>query len=239
MERNRGSRNLEGEVVAYMKKKVTYLFVCAFVSAFGLCGSAPAQTVLASVTGRVLDPNAAAIVEATVAAKNVDTGIETTVQTDEAGIYHFADLGPGNYEFSVSKRGFKVIVKPGVTLHVADTVSMNFTMQVGDVRETVTVEAGAPLINTESAAVSTVIDRKFVENLPLNGRSFNTLLQLTPGVVIAPTNGLSPGQFSIAGQRTDANNFTVDGVSANFGILPLSDQFQSGTGTAPAFSALG
>ena len=143
------------------RKKVACLFVWAIISTLAFCGPTPAQTVLASVTGRVLDPNAAVIVEATVAAKNVDTGIETTVHTTEDGIYHFADLGPGNYEFSVSKRGFKVIVKPGVTLHVADTVSMNFTMQVGDVRETVTVEAGAPLINTESAAVSTVVDRQF------------------------------------------------------------------------------
>ncbi len=168
------------------RKKVACLFVWAIISTLAFCGPTPAQTVLASVTGRVLDPNAAVIVEATVAAKNVDTGIETTVHTTEDGIYHFADLGPGNYEFSVSKRGFKVIVKPGVTLHVADTVSMNFTMQVGDVRETVTVEAGAPLINTESAAVSTVVDRNFAENLPMNGRSFQTLIQLTPGVVHKP-----------------------------------------------------
>jgi len=95
---------------------------------------------------------------------------------------------PGDYQFTVSKRGFKEILKPQVTLHVADTVSMNFTMQVGDASEVVTVEAGAPLINTTDGSVSTVIDRNFVSQLPLNGRSFNTLLQLTPGVVIAPSN---------------------------------------------------
>lgn len=224
------------------KQRAVCVLLGAILYMLGLCGSVSAQTTLASVTGRVLDPNAAVIVEATIAARNVDTGIETTVQTNEDGIYHFADLGPGNYEFSVSKRGFKVIVKPGVTLHVADTISMNFNMQVGDIRETVMVEAGAPLINTESAAVSTVIDRNFVGQLPLNGRSFNTLLQLTPGVVIAqiPTGGTSaPGQFSIAGQRTDANSFTVDGVSANFGVGVSANLGQSGTGSAQAFSALG
>src|SRR5262249_33205941 len=86
------------------------------------------------------------------------------------------------------------------------------------------------------------IDRKFVESLPLNGRSFNTLLQLTPGVVIAPLAGFgqAPGQFSIAGQRTDGNNFTVDGISANFGVSGgTNDPGQSGTGTAQALSALG
>ena len=106
-----------------------------------------------------------------------------------------------------------------------------------------TVTGGAPLVNTESGSVSTVIDQTFVENLPLNGRSFNTLLQLTPGVVIAPSNNLggNPGQFSIAGQRTDSNNFTVDGVSANFGVsLALNGTMgAAGTGSAQAFSVLG
>ena len=100
------------------------------------------------------------------------------------------------------------------------------------------------MVNTQDASVSTVIDRNFVESLPLNGRSFNTLLQLTPGVVIAPpagnnTGSGAPGQFSIAGQRTDANNFTVDGVSANFGVSTSAAMGESGTGTAQAFSALG
>src|SRR6266699_1169121 len=240
MERNRGPRNLEGEVVPNMKKKkVGRLFVCAIVCTLGLCTSTRAQTVLASVTGRVLDPNAAAIVEATVTAKNVDTAIETTVQTNLEGIYHFADLGPGNYEFSVSKRGFKVIVKPGVTLHVADTVSMNFTMQVGDVRETVTVEAGAPLINTESAAVSTVVDRQFAENLPMNGRSFQTLIQLTPGVVLTTSSTEDSGQFSVNGQRANANYWMVDGVSANIGVSPGVNPGNGFGGALGSFSALG
>ena len=85
-----------------------------------------------------------------------------------------------------------------------------------------------------------MIDRNFVESLPLNGRSFNTLLQLTPGVVIAPiSSSFQNGQFSIAGQRTDANSFSVDGVSANFGTSSTGLVGQSGTGTAQAFSALG
>src|SRR6266849_8715159 len=137
------------------KKKVACLLVCAIMCTLALCRSISAQTNLASVTGRVFDPNFAVIVEATITARDVDKGIETTVQTNDDGIYHFANLDPGNYEFSVSKRGFKAILKPSVTLHVGDTVSMNFTMQVGDVRETVTVEGGAPVINAESAAVST------------------------------------------------------------------------------------
>jgi hypothetical protein len=229
------------------KRSLVCVFVWATAQLLGLWSIASAQGDLATVTGRVLDPNAAVIVEATVTAKNVDKGIETVVQTNEGGIYRFVDLGPGNYEFSVSKRGFKVTVKPDVTLHVGDTLSMNFTMEVGALNETVRVEGGAPLINTESAAVSTVIDRRFVENLPLNGRSFNMLLQLTPGVVVAPLSssnlnnlgGPAPGQFTIAGQRSNANNFTVDGASANFGTVSTAALGQSGLGGLQAMSAVG
>jgi hypothetical protein len=200
-----------------------------------------AQGDLATVTGRVFDPNAAVIIEATVTARNVDTGIETVAHTNGDGIYRFADLGPGNYEFSVSKRGFKVVVKPDVTLHVADTVSMNFTMEVGAVNETVKVEGGAPLINTENAAVSTVVDRQFAENLPMNGRSFQTLIELTPGVVVTPSNHSDSGQFSVNGQRAASNYWMVDGVSANIGIgMGASGSPGNGlAGAAGSFSALG
>ena len=82
----------------------------------------------------------------------------------------------------------------------------------------VTVEGGAPLIDTQDATVSTVVDRQFAENLPLNGRSFQSLIQLTPGVVLTPSNSYDDGQFSVNGQRGTSNYWTVDGVSANFGV---------------------
>ena len=222
------------------KRSLVCLLACAMAHIVGLWATVSAQGDLATVAGRVFDPNAAVIVEASVTARNVDTGIETVVHTNEDGIYRFVNLGPGNYEISVSKKGFKVTVKPGVTLHVADTVSMNFTMQVGAVNETVTVEGGAPLVNTQDAAVSTVIDRRFVANIPLNGQSFNTLMLLTPGTVIVPSSTPSnPGQFSINGQRTDGNYFQVDGVGANFGAATQASVGQSGGGGTQAFNAYG
>jgi hypothetical protein len=195
----------------------------------------------------VLDPNAAAVVEATVTAKNVDTGIETIVQTNSEGLYHFSNLEPGNYKFSVSKRGFKVIVKPAVMLHVVDTVSMNFTMQVGDLKETVMVEGGAPMINTTDASVSTVVDQTYVKNMPLNGRSFQDLILLTPGIL---TNSPQPqnvrglgqsGEFSVNGQRTESNYYTVDGVSANVGTTVGRAQLLGAapSGSLAASTALG
>jgi hypothetical protein len=195
----------------------------------------------AIVSGRITDSSGAVIVGAKVDVTNVDTQITSEVETNEEGIYTVPYLGPGRYRIMIQKDGFQTIVKPGVVLHVQDTVSLNFSMQVGSLNQTITVEGGAPLINTDNASVSTVIDRNFVESLPLNGRSFNTLLQLTPGVVITGTGGnvTSPGQFSMGGQRTDANNFSVDGVSANFGVIVAQSLGASGTGTAQAFSALG
>jgi len=248
MERNTSVSSLVGEEIGMMtKRSLVCLLACALAHMVGLWASVSAQGDLATVTGRVLDPNAAVIVEATVTARNVDTGIETVVRTNEDGIYRFVNLGPGNYEISVSKKGFKLTVKPGVTLHVADTVSMNFSMQVGTVSETVTVEGGAPLINTESAAVSTVVDRKFVENTPLNGRSFQDLISMTPGVVTqnpntSPSGAGSGGDFSVNGQRTEANIYMVDGVSANVaagsGRGTFSGQ-RAASGSVPAGTALG
>src|SRR5437762_889360 len=111
--------------------RVVCVVVCALLCLLGVSSSVVGQGDVASVSGRVLDPNGAIIIEATVTAKNVDTGVETVVQTNEDGIYHFSNLSPGSYEFTVSKRGFKVIVKPGVTLHLADTISLNYNMVDG------------------------------------------------------------------------------------------------------------
>jgi hypothetical protein len=199
-----------------------------------------AQAPTAVVNGQVRDSSGAAIPNATVEIVNDATHVRYTTETNSEGIYSVPNLPPGTYHIQVSKTGFKTIIHPDVVLHVQDADAIGFTLPVGATSDTVTVEGGAPLVNTESAAVSTVIDRQFVESLPLNGRSFNTLLQLTPGVVIAqqPSSD-SAGQFSIAGQRTSANNFSVDGVSANFGVQANLIPGASGLGGAQAFSALG
>ena len=122
-----------------------------------------------------------------------------------------------------------------------DVITVNFQMRVGSVSESVTVESGAPLANTESSAVSTVVDRQFAENLQLNGRSFQTLIQLTPGVVVVPSNFEDNGQFSINGQRAASNYWMMDGVSGNIGagVNVLGTPGNALAGTAGSFSALG
>lgn len=198
-----------------------------------------AQSPNGTISGIVVDPTGAIIVGADVLVANDATGVQYPAKTNDSGIYVVTNLPPGTYRLQVSRIGFKTLIKPDIVLNVQDALAINFNLPVGAASETVTVEAGAPLVNVTSPAVSTVIDRNFVGDLPLNGRSFNTLLQLTPGVVIAPSTYGAPGQFSIAGQRTDANNFAVDGVSANFGVGLGQNLGASGTGGAQAFSALG
>jgi hypothetical protein len=198
-----------------------------------------AQTETATLSGVIQDPKGGAVPDVEVTATRIETGTAATTKTNGAGIYFFTGLMPGHYHLMVHKPGFKEIAIKEFQLYVQDKLEQNFSLEIGSVSETVTVTASGLNVNTTDASVSTVIDRNFAENLPLNGRSFNTLLQLTPGVVIAPIVGPASGQFSIAGQRASANNFLVDGVSANFGVAPSQGQGTAGTGSAQAFSALG
>lgn len=201
---------------------------------------AAGQSTNGTISGIVFDPAGKAIPRAELLIVNDATGISYPGATNGEGIYAIPNLPPGSYRIQVSRYGFKTLIKPDIVLHVTDALAVNFTLPIGAASEIVTVEGGASLVNTESAAVSTVIDRNFVESLPLNGRSFNTLLQLTPGVVIAPSNGvIGQGQFSIAGERTSSNSFLVDGVSANFGGTQFNRTGTAGTGSAQAFSAFG
>jgi hypothetical protein len=141
----------------------------------------------------------------------------------------------------VQKPGFKVVIVDGLVLNVQDVVAQNVQLQIGSVSETITVEGGGINMNTTDAAVSTVIDRQFVANMPLNGRSLQDLETLVPGVVLVGSAGVgNSGEITVNGQRTEANTFSVDGVSANVGTAPGS--FGNGAGMAggtPAATALG
>src|SRR5713226_7293143 len=160
-------------------------FACAVVG----------QTETATVSGLVTDRTGAAVAGAEVRLQSVERGTVATTTTNDAGIYVFPSVYPGQFQFSVHKQGFKQVDLLGLIVNVQDHIEQNFRLEVGSVSESVTVEGGVPLINTESAAVSTVVDRQFAENLPLNGRSFQTLIQLTPGVVVTSSNYFDNGQF--------------------------------------------
>src|SRR6266704_1878350 len=160
------------------------VFVC--LTALAVCRADE----LAAVTGLVTDPNGRSVPGVTVIITNLSTNVASRTVTNDQGIYRVPSLQPGIYRITVDKDGFKSIVKSGVELHVQDIASINFELQIGSVNETVTVEAGGLVINTTDASVGTVVDQTYVKNMPLNGRSFQDLILLTPGIVtLSPTRG--------------------------------------------------
>jgi hypothetical protein len=204
-----------------------------------LITSCVSQTETATVSGRISDEQGAVVPGAELVLTNVDTNLKTQQTSNKDGLYVFAGLKPGRYILAVSKGGFRKINLTDVVLNVQDAVSKNFQLQVGSVSESVTVVAESENINTSDGTVSTVVDRNFAENLPMNGRSFQTLIQLTPGVVLTQPSGLDAGQFSVNGQRASSNYWMVDGVSANVGV-PVGVVPGNGLGgSLGSFSVLG
>ena len=192
------------------------------------------QSATATLSGLVTDENGAVIADANVTVTNGDSGFERRLTTNRDGNFVAPFLPPGRYSLVVQHQGFRKVEVLNIVLNVNESRTIKIELKVGEIKESVIVN-GVSLIQSESAAVSTVIDRQFVENLPLNGRSFSTLIQLTPGTILTKTQG----QFSVNGQRANANYFTVDGVSANVGVDPFISLTQTAGGTIPAFSALG
>jgi hypothetical protein len=197
-------------------KRVALLAVAFVCMSAMFAGSAFAQN--ASLTGLVKDPSAAAVPKAQVSVVNLDTGVVRNTPTNDQGYYVLEALQPGRYKISVQAPGFQTIVRENVKLEVDQQARVDFTLKVGSSSETVMVEGGAPLLDTESATIGITVDRTFVENLPLNGRSFQALIYMAPGVTIAATSYGVQGQFSVNGQRSDANYFTIDGVTVNGGV---------------------
>lgn len=211
-----------------------FLFLLATV-----CGFSPllfAQTV--SLAGRVVDQSDAPVADVQLVATRKTTNTSTTVRTNADGSYVFAALMADDYDLTLETDGFQTITRP-VRLPVAGRVREDFVLTIGSRSERVVVESTLELVERDTAAVSTVFDGAFVQNMPLNGRTFQTLLELTPGVSLTRSSAQNPGQFTINGQRTNANVFMVDGVSANFIASPIATYSQQAAGAVPAFNLQG
>jgi outer membrane receptor protein involved in Fe transport len=214
-----------------MKSIVLIVLLLLSVAAF-------AQTERARISGRVTDPSGAVIVGAQCKITNVETAVSVTTTTNEYGIYVLPGLHPAIYRLTIQKEGFRTVVQPSLQLYVQDALSENFTLALGPTSESVTVLGDTFGIRTDSAAVSTVVDDQFVQNTPMSGRSFQPLIALAPGTVFVSAQE-GAGQFSVNGQRTDANYFTVDGVSANFSSASGCCLGQSIGGAIPGLTSGG
>ena len=174
-----------------------------------------AQSATATLSGTVIDENGALIPAVNVVVINIAQGFQRSTTTNESGIFIVPLLPPGTYVVKAEHEGFTQTEVRDLSLNVNDQVSIKIQLKVGSLKgQTVDVIDTPTLIN-ESPAVSTVVDRQFVANLPMNGRSFQALINLTPGVVLTKATVVEPGQFSVNGQRADSNYFTIDGASAN------------------------
>jgi hypothetical protein len=198
------------------------------------------QSSTATLRGIVVDENDAVIPAVNVAVINISRGILRHATTDQSGDFTVPLLPPGSYTVKAEREGFNTTEVRDVVLNVNDQMSVKITLKVGRIADqTVEVVEGTSATD-ESPGVATVVDRQFVNNLPLNGRSFQSLIGLTPGTVFTKSNnGFEQGQFSVNGQRSNANYFTVDGVSANIAVIPALSSGQASPGSLPGLATTG
>jgi hypothetical protein len=225
------------------RRILPFVFVFQLSVQLLLSRHAFAQSESASVSGRVTDQSNAVAPDVEIEIRNVDTGVSQITKTNGDGLYVFPYLKPGGYIMTVRKQSFRSVSVTGMTLNVQDNLSRNFVLQIGSSAESITVTAETANINTTDGTVSTVVDRNFVENMPLNGRSFQSLILLTPGVVTnspqtSAVTGVS-GEFSVNGQRTESNYYTVDGVAASGATYPYTPIYLGTSGSLPPATALG
>src|SRR3989454_8210184 len=183
--------------------------------ALGTSSLAFSQTATATIVGVVKDTSGALIPGVSITVKHTDTGQTRTAISSDSGSYNMPLLPVGAYEISTTMPGFKQQVRTGVNLVIGQQAVIDLTLEVGAAAEQITVSEEAPLVNTTLSSTSGLITEQQVKDLPLNGRSFDRLLELNPGVVNNSSNmgggGNFPG-FSVAGHRQETNRFLINGV---------------------------
>jgi hypothetical protein len=195
------------------------------------------QTATATLSGIVADDSHAVLPGSTVTLVNIDTAVARATTANSEGSFTFPFVSPGRYTLHAGRDGFAPAELRNVVLNVGDHVSLRITLKVGNLTDVVSVVAEPPL--TRSGTLATTIDRVFVENLPMNGRTFQSLIQLAPGVVPTPASTTQQGQFSVNGSRESTNSFNVDGVAANLGISGSGANFNGASGQFGGFNAVG
>jgi hypothetical protein len=196
------------------------------------------------ITGLIVDPTGTAVPGATVTVTNVATGVRNQAVTNEQGYYTILFLNPGDYEIRVQKAGFKISEHPAIKLDVAQIARIDLALQLGEIAESVTVAAEAPLLVTETGMVGQVIGNKKILDLPLNGRDFTQLATLVPGAISRGTNAqLDAPAISVNGARNGRTVFMIDGgsVSSQYfdvaSITPSIDAIQEFSVQSNSFSA--
>ena len=210
----------------------------AVLIAYLVCPPAWAER-SAYIQGRVLDPSQAVVPQAAITIVNQESGFRRVTETGSDGGYAVGSLDSGVYKVTVRKDGFRTMIRFNVKVTNLEAAQVDFTLSVGAVQETITVEGTAPPLGQEDASIGVRIFRDDIQRLPLNGRGVLGLLELSPGTNVTPATRGESGQFTANGQRPNANYFTVDGASANTGVTAGGLPAQATGGVLPALSAFG
>ncbi|HEX2713731.1 MAG TPA: carboxypeptidase-like regulatory domain-containing protein, partial [Candidatus Acidoferrales bacterium] len=190
------------------------------LTTLGLGTTVHAQTA-ASISGTITDATGGPLVGSSVTVKDLETGALRTATADEAGRYVVASLEVGVYEVRAEKTSFKAEVRTGITLAIGQHAEVNLTLQVGSTQESVVVSEDAPVVNVTTQDISGLIGERQVKELPLNGRSYDQLLTLNPGVVnytsqraggTATNNSVVGNMFAASGRRPQENLYILNGV---------------------------
>jgi len=211
----------------------------AVLIAYLVCSSPAWSQRSAYIQGRVLDPSQAAVPEAAITIVNQESGFRHVTETASDGGYAVGSLDSGVYKVTVRKDGFRTMIRFNVKVANLQAAQVDFTLSVGAVQETITVEGTAPPPGQEDASIGVRVFREDIQRLPLNGRGVLGLLELSPGTNVTPATRGESGQFTANGQRPNANYFTVDGASANTGVTAGGLPAQATGGVLPALSAFG
>jgi hypothetical protein len=191
------------------------LFCIAILLIFCLFAtSASAQLYTGSVSGSVMDPSSAAIPSARITLTDVEKGFTFTVATNETGRFLLRQIPPGSYSIRVEAPNFQSERREGIKLDINQNISLDFSLKIGAATETVDVVASAVHLQTEDAVTGQVVNRKFVNDLPLVDRNFFNLATLAPGIVETNTGGGPPTNFNSNGSRNATADVLIDGASA-------------------------
>jgi hypothetical protein len=193
-----------------------------FAALLTLAAAAPlAAQVSGAISGTATDSSGAVVPGVSVAVTNVETGAIRTAVTDALGRYSVLSLPVGRYEVRAQKDGFRTEIRAGITLAVAQEATVDLALPLGEVRQQVTVTGEPPVVSTTSTEASGLVGERQVKYLPLNGRSYDELLTLNPGVVnftwektggVGISNSTVGNMFSVAGNRPQQNLFLLNGI---------------------------
>jgi outer membrane receptor protein involved in Fe transport len=207
-------------------------------SEFGLSSITSERSLTARLTGTVVDEHDAVVPEADVLVRDLEGGLKREVKTNRDGRFILQLLAPRSYTVAVQHQGFRSTEVKNLVVNVDDQIALRIQLRVRGIGELVTVEDNSGSLR-QTPVVATVANGSFVENLPLSGRTFQPLISLTPGTVLTKSTFFEQGQFSVNGQRANANYFLLDGVSANIGVAAGAGLGQSGAGALPTLTVLG